>query len=168
MLFFWVQESYQGTSELSTCEGPVTLISLSTPAFSNMLSITSISWMTSNLPEGFLTDQKETHHYSVEHIVIFSQEMKFKQLVFSNNNFTRGGTYTDGNSRSFFSRSSSSVVYLLKRTHMLELNYKAILPVLAKGSRSLLQSLCPGYKLMKVGEAEKALQGCSSVGASRA
>lgn len=65
MLFFWVQESYPGTSELSTCEGPVTLISLSTPAFSNMVSITSISWMTSNLPEGFLTDQKETHHYSI-------------------------------------------------------------------------------------------------------
>lgn len=115
MLFFWVQESYLGTSELSTCEGPVTLISLSTPAFSNMLSITSISWMTSNLPEGFLTDEREAHHYSVEHVMVFSQEMKLKQLgFFSSNNFMQGGTYMDGNRRSFFSRSSSSVVYLLK------------------------------------------------------
>jgi len=81
MLFFWVQESCSGTSELPTCEGPVTLIILSTPAFSNMLSITSISWMTFDLP-GFLTDQKETHHYSVWHVMIFSQEMKFKPLVF--------------------------------------------------------------------------------------
>lgn len=100
--------------------------------------------------------------------MIFSQEIKFKQLFFSNNNLMQDGTYTDGNSRSFFSRSSSSVVYLLKWTQMLELDYTAILPVLAKGSRTLLQSLCLLYKLMKVGKAEKALQGRSSVGASRA
>lgn len=56
---------FLGTCDLSTCEGPVTLISSSTPAFSNMLSIASISWMTSNLPAGFLTEQKEVHHYFV-------------------------------------------------------------------------------------------------------
>jgi len=44
---------------------------------------------------------------------------------------------------------------------MLELDGKETLPVLATGSHSLLQSLCPMYNLTKVGEAEKGLQGCS-------
>lgn len=122
MLFFWVQESRSGPSELCTCEGPVTLISLSTPAFSNMLSITSISWMTSNLPEGFLTDQKETHHYCIACYDIFPGNEIQTAGFFSISNFLQSGTYMDGNSRSFFSRSSSSVVYLLKRTQTLELD----------------------------------------------
>lgn len=71
--------------------------------------------------------------------MMLSQELKFKQLGFIfSNNFAQGSTYMDGNSRSFFSRSLSSVVYLLKQTQILELDEKAILPVLATGSHSLL------------------------------
>lgn len=139
MFFFWKQESYSGTSKLSTCEGPVTLISLSTPAFSNMLSIASISWITSSLPEGFLTDQRERDIIILHSILqCFPRNWNTISWVFVPNNFMQGSAYMDGNSRSFFSRSLSSVVYLLKQTQILELDHKAILPVLATGSHSLL------------------------------